>query len=128
MNAVFNVAIQRYYCVPYTFPLTPSGLWLDVRDRLLPRLGRRRAVELQNPDGHGRAAGHLEPDPGPLGVHPAAARRPPQDLPHRQVPGGPREQRAEPLGAHVLPQLGETRSQSHVHCRRTLSLRAFYWH
>lgn len=61
----------------------PADLWPDFRDPLLHRIHRRGPVQLQNPDGDGREAGHMEPDPRPLGLHPAAPHCPPQDLPHR---------------------------------------------
>ena len=66
-----------------------ADLWAADRDPLVR--GSYSPVRRQNPAGDGREAGHLEPGPRPLGLHPAAPHRPTQDLPHRQVPGGPQD-------------------------------------
>ncbi|XP_030206465.1 prostaglandin E receptor 1a (subtype EP1) isoform X1 [Gadus morhua] len=72
----------------------------------------RRPGHLPDPDGGGRAAGLLEPDPGPLGVHPAAPHRPAPAVLPAEGPGGPREvrQHAGALGPRQLhAQLREAR-------------------
>lgn len=48
----------------------------------------------------------MEPDPRPLGLHPAAPHRAPQNLPHCKVPGGPEGHRDGPLGEELVPQFG----------------------
>ena len=68
--------------IPSMFFL-PADLWPDVCDPLLHGIHWGQPVQLQNPDGDGREAGHVEPDPWPLGLHPTTPHRPPQNLPHR---------------------------------------------
>ena len=70
-----------------------------------------RPVHLQDSDDHGSPTGLLEPDPGPLGVHPAPAGCPEEDLYHHQASGGPEGQHLPPLGGQLLPQLREERCQ-----------------
>ena len=61
--------------------------------------------DIQEVDGDGRPAGLLEPDPGPLGLHPAAPGRAKEDLPHHKEPGQLQEQHLPPLGHQLLPEL-----------------------
>lgn len=56
----------------------------------------------------------MEPDPRPLGLHPAASHRAPQNLPHREVPGQHEGRHDRPLGEELLPQPGAEGSQPGV--------------
>lgn len=62
-----------------------------------------RACVFQSADGG--THGHMEPDPGPLGLHPAEEGRPEENL--HVVPQllGPKVQSPTPLAAQYAPQL-----------------------
>lgn len=59
-------------------------LWPDVSDPL----SWGKPEHLPNPDGNGCAASVLEPDTGPLGLHPPSSGCVEEDIPHREAPGG----------------------------------------
>lgn len=79
---------------------------------------RCKPIKLSDSDAHGGEAGHMEPDPRPLGLHPVAPHRARQNLPHSEVPGGHEGRRDRPLGEKLLPQHGPEGSQQSVSRRR----------
>ncbi|XP_061625597.1 prostaglandin E2 receptor EP1 subtype-like isoform X2 [Phyllopteryx taeniolatus] len=83
------VGITVTSCICWCPLLVSINLWPDVRDALLHRIYWRRTFQLQNATGNGCETGHVEPDPGPLGLHPAAPNYPTENLPHCKVPSGP---------------------------------------
>ncbi|XP_035256142.1 prostaglandin E receptor 1a (subtype EP1) isoform X1 [Anguilla anguilla] len=85
----------------------------------LLQLHRGGPGDLQDPDGDGRPSGLLEPDPGPLGLHPAPPGRAAEDLPHHRAPRGPEGEHLPALGGQLLPELGQERRQQGLRMGRS---------